>query len=159
MILDHIGPLIHERMLPHELDNDNRGRRKSEFVAAKRRKKIAELLWPEFRKTTPYAEPVVIVITRILGKGQAFWDPDSIGRGSAKELIDTLVELDWFHDDSHKYIRGCIYDQDDSRRAIGPTTKISVYQWVDVPIVSADAPDRKRIGGTTGKPRTRHRLF
>ena len=49
---------------------------------------------------------------RLLGKGQRLWDYDSIGRGSAKELLDAVVATGWFVDDGPQWITGCRYDQD-----------------------------------------------
>ena len=43
---------------------------------------------------------VGLIITRVLGPRQRLWDPDSILRGNAKQLIDTLVEADIMEDDN-----------------------------------------------------------
>lgn len=66
-------------------------------------------------------------ITRVLGKGQRKWDADSVLRGNAKQLIDSLVELKLADDDSPRYIDWVHAYQDDSDRSNGPSTIVTVY--------------------------------
>ena len=117
--------LILSRMLPIELTNGNDGRGSKWFRSSSRRKIIARTLANERR--APFAFPVAIQIVRVLGAGQRLWDADSVGRGNAKELVDSLVELGWFHDDGPKWITHCDYRQDASQRKIGPVTVINVF--------------------------------
>ena len=116
---------ILRRVLPIELTNGNDGRGSKWFNSAKRRQTIAQTLHSERR--TPFEHPVAIRITRILGPGQRLWDADSVGRGNAKELIDSLVELGWFYDDGPKQITHCDYRQDASQRLNGPSVLIEVF--------------------------------
>jgi hypothetical protein len=117
--------LILSRMLPIELTNGNDGRGSKWFRSSARRKIIARTLANERR--TPFAFPVAIQIIRVLGAGQRLWDADSVGRGNAKELVDSLVELGWFYDDGPKWITHCDYRQDASQRKIGPVTVVNVF--------------------------------
>lgn len=77
----------------------------------------------------PFRQKVDIVLVRILGKRERLWDSDSILRGNAKQLLDSLVaDAGWFADDGPKYIRLVLGDQDDTRRHEGPAVEIRVYE-------------------------------
>jgi hypothetical protein len=97
--------LLHLARLPVVLTNGNDGRNKRWFSSAKIRTQIEYMLrlnghfMPE-----PFNEPIVLRITRVLARAQKLWDSDSIGRGNAKELVDSLVACNWFRDDSAAYI-------------------------------------------------------
>jgi hypothetical protein len=121
--------LILKKILPVELKNANIGRGHSWHSTAASRKKIARTLANERR--TPFDFPVAIRITRILGPGQRLWDADSVGRGNAKELIDSLVELGWFYDDGPKHITHCDYRQDAQSRVSGPSVMIEIFRTGD----------------------------
>ena len=123
------GDELHRVILPVELTNGNDGRGSKWFSSAKVRKQLESLLIEHKRK--PFAQPTVVELTRILGAGQRLWDADSIGRGNAKELFDSLVAIGWWHDDSHKYIQKVDYRQDSTRRSVGPAVEIVVRRWVD----------------------------
>lgn len=58
-----------------------------------------------------------LVITRWLGKGQRLWDADSVLRGNAKQLVDSLIEAGVARDDSPKYIKFVHGLQCDSQRS------------------------------------------
>ena len=111
-------------LLPIELTNGNDGRGHAWQRSASRRKKYERILAPLRR--TPFEEPVVVRVTRVLGKGQRLWDSSSVGRGNYKEIEDTLVALGWFHDDGPAWIKQTIFAQDDSRRGEGPGVEIIV---------------------------------
>ena len=113
--------------LPIVLTNKNDGQSKHWTGSARERKTIQEVLFDLRRE--PFNERVDIVVTRILGKGQSLWDADSIGRGNAKQLIDSLVALGWFVDDGPQYIRNCDYRQDENQRKQWPrgATRVEVY--------------------------------
>lgn len=111
-------------VLPIELTNGNDGRGYAWQRSAARRKKLAKQLAAYRRE--PFSVPVVVEVTRILGKGQRLWDSSSIGRGSYKEVEDTLVELGWFHDDGPKWIVQTIFAQTANRREEGPAVEIVV---------------------------------
>ena len=111
-------------ILPIELTNGNDGRGYAWQRSAARRKKLGKMLAPLRRK--PFSVPVVVEVTRILGKGQRLWDSSSVGRGNWKEIEDTLVELGWFHDDGPKWIVQTIFAQTADRRDEGPAVEIVV---------------------------------
>ena len=76
------------------------------------------------------AEKVGVVISRVLGKGQRFIDPDSVTRGDCKQLIDSIVDTGILADDSKKHVDWVIGTQDDTRRAEGPLTLVQFYSAV-----------------------------
>lgn len=96
--------LLHRVRLNVELTNGNDGRGSKWFSSAKVRDSIEEVLRSDGHTRNPFAVPVVVRMTRILGKNQRLWDADSGLRGNAKEIMDALVVLGWFHDDGPKYI-------------------------------------------------------
>ena len=97
--------LLHLARLPVVLTNGNDGRNKRWYSSAKIRTQIEYMLRLNGHvRAEPFAEPIVLRITRVLARGQRMWDSDSIGRGSAKELVDSLVACNWFRDDSAAYI-------------------------------------------------------
>jgi len=117
---------IFVEILPIKLTNNNDGRGHSWYRSSVERRKIGRAIGHMRRK--PFGFRVDLRITRILGVKQLLWDADSIGRGNAKELVDTLVALGWFHDDGPKYIRHCDYRQDDSQRTNGPAVQVEVFE-------------------------------
>ena len=117
--------LIH-KTLPVELNNGNDGRGTRWFSSANARKKIEKVLRGEDLERKPFEFPVCLHVCRVLGKGQRFWDPDSVLRGNAKELIDALVSIGWFHDDSIKWIAEVTSGQDASQRGNGPAVIVEV---------------------------------
>lgn len=119
--------LIHDAVLPIELTNGNDGRGNKWFSSAKVRKKVAQQLRDAGFARSPFDEPVVVCVTRVLGKGQRLWDSSSIGRGNWKEIEDALVEIGWFHDDCPKWILATVFRQDISDRIAGPYTRVAVY--------------------------------
>lgn len=135
--------LLLKTRLPLDLTNGNDGRGTRWFRSANRRQAIAEQLANEGYRRRPFEGPTRIVFRRILGRGQRLWDADSVGRGSAKEILDALVELGWWVDDSPKWITHCDYQQDATRRHMGPAVEIEVYQVSDGPRMV-----RRRIEGT-----------
>lgn len=124
-----IGKIISSAILPVELLNKNDGQGRQWYSSANARKKIEALLLPWHQKK-PFVDPVAIVITRVIGPGQRKYDEDSIGRGNAKQILDSLVALGWFVDDGPKWIKNCDYRQVDDRRDEGPATIIDVYEWI-----------------------------
>jgi len=117
--------LLHRQFFHIELTNRNDGQGRSWRMSANDRVKFRKRLQGYRRE--PFEAPVDVVLTRVLGRGQRLWDPDSIGRGNAKQLIDTLTELGWWHDDGPKYIRHVDYRQDDTRRQDGPAVLVEVF--------------------------------
>jgi len=119
-------PILFDVWLPLELTNRNDGRGHSWHRTASERKKIERLLIAEGLQRSPFETPVTVRITRILGKGQRLWDPDSGLRGNAKELIDSLVAAGWFHDDSAKWITEVRFFQCATDRELGPAVRIEI---------------------------------
>jgi hypothetical protein len=115
-------------VLPVELTNGNDGRGSKWFRSAERRQKIAKTLVRLGLMRKPWNHPTRIVFRRILGPGQRLWDADSVGRGSAKEIIDALVEIGWWHDDGPRWITHCDYRQDASMRPMGPAVMVEVFK-------------------------------
>jgi len=121
-----VAPVLVER-LPIVLDNKNNWKSRR-WQQAKDRKQFEEILRLGRHERTPFDFLVRIHITRILGKGQRFWDADSVLRGNSKELIDSLVALGWFHDDGKKYIDQVTASQDATQRNEGPAVLIEVWR-------------------------------
>lgn len=120
------GDLLHEATLPVELTNSNDGQQKAwqrtHAIRRKFRKQLAGL------NRQPFDVPTVVEVTRILGPRQRLWDYSSGFRGNYKQLEDTLVELGWWHDDSAKWIHGCVFRQDKSRRERGPAVQLKIWE-------------------------------
>ena len=110
------GRLVLREYLPIALTNRNTGRGHAWFGAKDDRKFIEGVLRCEFGTRRPFDYPVRLQITRILLPGQRLWDFDSVLRGNAKEIIDSLVALGWFVDDGPKWICGVIGEQDGHNR-------------------------------------------
>lgn len=116
--------VLHRAVLPIELTNGNDGRGSKWFSSAKVRKSLEQQLVEHKRR--PFTSRTTVTLIRILGKGQRLWDADSIGRGNAKELFDSLVSLGWWQDDRPSCIAHVDYRQDDTRRDEGPAVEIIV---------------------------------
>jgi hypothetical protein len=114
--------------LPLELTNRNDGQGRSWHRTAGDRQSIEKLLIFERLTRIPFDHSVTLCLTRILGKGQRFWDADSGLRGNSKQLIDSLVAVGWFHDDSVKWIEEVRFFQDASQKKNGPAVLIEVFQ-------------------------------
>ena len=114
--------------LPIELTNGNTGRGGAFWSSAKARKRIEAILRGRGFSRDPFDCIVSMRLTRVLGKGQRLWDADSILRGNAKELIDALVAVGWFHDDGPKHISEVVGAQDATRRNDGPIVVVEVFR-------------------------------
>lgn len=117
--------------LPIELTNGNDGRGNKWFSSAKLRKKIETVLRKRGFERKPFDYPVIVSVTRVLGKGQRLWDSSSIGRGNWKEIEDALVAIGWFHDDCPKWIKETRFFQDAQRRDSGPVVEVGIWRPVD----------------------------
>lgn len=115
-------------LLPFALTNGNDGRGSKWFSSAKIRKQFEAFLLSEYPARKPFDFPVVVHVTRIIGKGQRLWDSSSIGRGSWKEWEDAMVAVGFFHDDSPKYITETRFFQDAERRDEGPKIEVSIFR-------------------------------
>ena len=128
-------------IIDKELKNSNDGQSRHWGSSVRERKQWVESVessWVQSINGTEYAfgdyycgasplQKQGLLVTRHLGKGQRFWDPDSVLRGNAKQLIDTLVEKGVMRDDSTKYLEFVIGVQDDSNRDSGPYTTVEVF--------------------------------
>ncbi len=113
-------------VLPVELTNGNDGRGSKWFSSAKVRKDMERVL--AVYRRDPFDQPVRVVVTRFLGKGQRLWDSSSVLRGNWKEIEDALVALGWWHDDCPKWIVKTEGEQDDSQRDEGPAVLVDVFE-------------------------------
>ena len=115
--------------LPIELTNGNNGRGFHWGAKAKERKSLEAFFIQYFGgKQRPFGFPVEITVTRVLGKGQRFWDCGSELRGNWKELQDAMVAVGLFVDDSPKWITKVTGRQDDTTRDAGPAIEITVVR-------------------------------
>lgn len=110
------------------LTNGNDGQGRAWYKSASTRKAIEQQLKAQKLERDPFEFPVKVRLTRILGPNQRLWDADSVLRGNAKQLIDSLVAVGWFHDDSMKYIVQVIGAQDATQRESGPAVLIEVFK-------------------------------
>lgn len=113
-------------VLPIELDNGNTGRTKHFSQASKRRKQYEGVLRRMGLVKEPPAYQQHVTITRILGRGQRYYDLDSLCRGNAKELLDAMTACGWWKDDSYKWLTGVDFRQDANRRTLGPAIEVHV---------------------------------
>lgn len=125
------GPSKHDLpatlRLPIELLNGNTGRGNRWFRSSVVRQQIERTLRLLGLARKPYTVPVSLTITRIVGKGQRLWDADSIGRGNAKELVDAMVAVGFFVDDSAKYVGTVDYRQRVERHSL-PEVEIEIHE-------------------------------
>lgn len=128
-----------------ELKNNNNGQTKH-WSTSHREKKVminalqnAIILHPEncslsfldFRKEImvgSFNQKVDLTIKRILGKGQRFFDPDSILRGNCKQLVDALTSEKILKDDSSKHIGRVLGLQCANQRTRGPSIEVSFWK-------------------------------
>lgn len=115
-------------ILPIDLRNGNGGRGTAFWASHKRRQELEIIIRSLGHVRTPSPHQQHVTITRILGKGQRLFDPDSIGRGDAKELVDALTMCGWWKDDSAKWITAVDYRQDATQRRNGPAVEITVEE-------------------------------
>ena len=118
-------------VLPFELTNGNTGRGGKWFNSAKIRKQLEMQLRSIYPKRKPFDFPVVVHVTRVLGKGQRLWDSSSIGRGNWKEIEDAMVAIGFFHDDSPKFITETRFFQDPDRKSLGPVIEVEIFRECD----------------------------
>lgn len=116
--------IVARLFLPITLTNDNGGRNAKWFRTAKRKREYAMMVRVYSGRRVPFEFPVILRITRVLGAKQKLWDHDSIGRGSAKELVDAIRDHGWIHNDDPKWVRDVTYKQTDKHRDRGPAVQI-----------------------------------
>lgn len=113
--------------LPINLSNNNSGQTRHWRKSHTDRKKFERMLRRLRLVRTPFSVPVLLHVTRVLGKGQRYWDSDSVGRGNSKQIIDACTACGWWTDDSYKYIQHTAFFQDGGRRKDGPAVLIEVF--------------------------------
>lgn len=131
MSIKPVKPLV-SAVVFIRLTNGNAGRSKHWSGASKARKAIEKELRYDGLERKPFGFPVILKITRILGKGEKPWDSDSWQRGNLKELVDALVAVGWFVDDGPKWITKTEFEQDSNQRSIGPAVKIEVFRTGEI---------------------------
>ena len=87
-----------------------------------------QLIPDKYKDELPLPLKVNLVVTRIVGKGQRFFDPDSVLRGDAKQLIDAIVTCGILRDDSYRNIDYVLGRQDSTRRKEGPMVTVDFYR-------------------------------
>jgi hypothetical protein len=127
------SPGITTLLLPIALTNGNAGRTQHFGASAARRRKYERIIRTMFPNQKPFDTPVLVKVTRVLGRGQRYFDSSSVLRGNYKEIEDALVAAGFFHDDSRTWIRNTIPDQDNSRREIGPAVEITITPLQEEP--------------------------
>ncbi len=128
-----------ELVMPVRLTNANNGQTKHYRPTAKFRKDCGAWCKVWFPGKRPFDHPVRLVVTRILAKGQQLWDEDSIGRGNAKQLIDSMVACGIFHDDQRKWITNVDYRQDANQRLDYPRVSVRIIKEVPAEKGQSDA--------------------
>ena len=87
------------------MTNGNDGRGSKWFSSAKLRNDIEGTLRTlGHARRVPFDHPVKLRFTRVLGARQSLWDADSWQRGNLKEIVDSLVALNWLKDDGPDYV-------------------------------------------------------
>lgn len=137
--------------MPIELTNGNDGRGSKWFSSAKVRDRLELRLRSLGHVRTPFPFPVVVHVTRILGRRQQLWDASSCGRGNFKELEDSLVVLGWFHDDGPKFIKEVRFFQLIPPERKDPSVVIQIYQYEPANI-TAGSGQIGRIAGVQSEP-------
>ena len=112
--------------LPIDLTNDNNGQGHGWRRTAERRNSIESEIRAAGHVRAPFEFKVRLIVIRVLGKRQKLWDDDSVLRGSAKQLIDSLVACGWFVDDKPKWLK---VDQEQQVPKVRgkPSVTIQVY--------------------------------
>jgi hypothetical protein len=121
--------MILDVTLPIELHNRNTGRGGAHWQTTNERKDIEATLRMLGHARTPFEFPVGLTIVRLLAKRQRFLDTDSVGRGNAKELIDSLVVCGWFADDKPEHIRTVHYMQDERGKKLRTHGETRIIVW------------------------------
>ena len=127
----------------HKLKNNNNGQSKHWSTSHTERKKWMKALesstvYDEERdihvslgdyiaqEELPFSQRVGVEVHRVLGPRERHWDPDSVLRGSCKQLVDSLVQLKVLTDDNSKCIVWCVGTQSE-QRASEPATVVRFY--------------------------------
>jgi hypothetical protein len=136
--------------LPIELHNRNTGRGSAHWKSTNERKDIEATLRLLGHVRTPFAFPVGLTIVRLLAGRQRFIDTDSVGRGNAKELIDSLVACGWFVDDKPEHIRAVHYMQDERGKKLRRHGETRIIVWRMDGTAGALSPECVRATAAAG---------
>jgi Holliday junction resolvase RusA-like endonuclease len=99
-----------------ELTSGNSGQQKHWYESHKQRRRIEDILKEIHRKReVPYMTKVALNIVRLYSGRQREWDCDNLLRGNSKQLIDSMVSVGFFLDDSTKYITQVVGSQERSK--------------------------------------------
>ncbi len=120
--------LLHRASMAIELTNGNDGRGSKWFSSAKVRDQIEGVLRITGHIRQPFAVPVVVRVTRVLGVRQQLWDYSSGLRGNWKEIEDALVVLGWFEDDGPKFITEVQFRQLVPKKRGSPSVIVEVFE-------------------------------
>ena len=112
--------------IPIPLSNNNTGQSRHWSAANKQKQLFGKTLMALGLKAIPPTHKQRVTITRILGKGERLWDADSVLRGNAKQLLDSLVDAGYFIDDGPNYITEVLGKQDADRRTQGPGIEVLI---------------------------------
>lgn len=129
-VIEKLGNVI---VLDIELVNGNEGRGGDWYESNNRKRKLLKIFRAKELVFRPLDYPVKVRLTRLIGKGQRYWDSMSVLSGSAKELFDAMVECDWFVNDDHNWIKLTVSHQE-LRRDKPPGFRLEIFQ-LDEPIV------------------------
>lgn len=129
----NIGSLRFQAAVPFKLKNgnDSNGNYSWRVRAGwkKQADKAIQDIWVSHDIGYDKEQPVVLMVTRVLGPRMRLWDADSVNRGNCKQLVDSFVQAGYLIDDGPKYVRLAIGNQIDDQRDAGPKcTIISLYQ-------------------------------
>jgi len=144
-----LGPHLFTMVLKEKLTNNNAGQGRGWHRSAKDRKtmdaKVSQSMIVTYNEDgtmsyAPFSESlagtqlsdlVVLIVTRVLGKGERKWDADSVLRGNSKQMLDAIVGSRLLADDNPKYVALVVGMQDDTRREIGPLIEVGFYSAID----------------------------
>jgi hypothetical protein len=115
-----------------DMSNGNDGRGSKPWKSNDERKKLQRILLAlnDGAARDVFTRPVMVVVTRVLGPRQSKWDVDSTHRGTMKQLLDAMVAVGWFFDDSPQWITYTHVNQDGASRLDGPRIRVQI--WSDV---------------------------
>lgn len=144
-----LGDHLFTICLKTRLSNNNDGQGRHWGKSAKIRKEMDQVLaqsmvtsydddgkfyYAPFADTlagTQLTDLVAIVVTRVLAPKQRLMDVCSLGRGSSKQIIDSIVATGLIKDDSPKYLSLVIFQQDSERRELGGLTEVAFYETIN----------------------------
>ena len=112
---DIIAPIL----LPVELKRSGR------FSATWRNNLVNRLRNLGFGRNTPLNEPVVIVVTRVMGPGDNFWRSTDLVKQQYRRIEQALERLNYINNRGRQWVVETVTNQEDSRRSEGPAIEIS----------------------------------